>query len=127
MELERLNKNKMISEFMGYYQIAGTFYPKKGGKGKWFKEAKYHYSWDALMPVFNECLKTYTEIMKDPEWDYLVKGDSFMLPKFALKHALHPNDIDGQLHINSAWLKITDFIQWYTDHDLKPKKDSTNK
>lgn len=43
--------NEAIAGFMGYYYQASKFYPKSGERGKWFKEAKYHSSWDWLMPV----------------------------------------------------------------------------
>lgn len=43
--------NRKIAEFMGYHCVAGTFYSNKRGSGNWFKNAKYHISYDALMPV----------------------------------------------------------------------------
>jgi len=49
---QTIEMNKVIADFMGYYYAHGKFYSKSSGRGNWFKEPRYHSSWDWLLPVW---------------------------------------------------------------------------
>jgi hypothetical protein len=71
---------------------------------------KYHCKWDWLIPVFNKC---YEKLYERPDLiQELNKQENFVV-KFGIRSALNLSDITNQLQINSAWLKITNFIKWY--------------
>ena len=53
-----MKDNKIIAEFMGY--------PELGTEGD-FSYLKYHTSWDWLMPVANEIIKSRDE--QNTDWD----------------------------------------------------------
>ena len=78
----------MIAEFMKYTDL--------GTKGD-FSYLKYHNSWDWLMPVANEIIKSRDE--QNADWDLT-----------DLKYALQTTNI------NLVYQAIIDFIDW---HDFK--------
>jgi hypothetical protein len=67
--------NVTIAAFMGYHYNAGKFYSNKGGKGNWFKEAKYHSSWDWLMPAVKKIYDTLAEMLKKRPPHTACQGD----------------------------------------------------
>jgi hypothetical protein len=70
----RISKDEMnitIASFMGYHYNAGKFYSNEGGKGNWFKEAKYHSSWDWLMPIHHAIREKAFALREDIEIERL--------------------------------------------------------
>jgi len=97
--------NETIAQFMGYYYSAGKFYSNTvyPGRGNWFKVARYHNSWDWLMPVG----KKIRELLQD------------MLKKRPPHTACHGDLIEVDIHcaiseydIVKAHKYIHQFITW---------------
>ena len=63
------NKNKLIAEFMGLQFSKGEYYRPLYNSGDWIpeNELQYHDSWDWLMPVANEIIKSRDE--QNADWD----------------------------------------------------------
>ena len=81
------DQNKLIAEFMEY--------PDLGTKGD-FSYLKYHKSWDWLMPVANEIIKSRDE--QNADWD-LTK----------LKYALQTTNIE------LVYNAVVEFIKEYNE------------
>jgi hypothetical protein len=58
-----MNTDKLIAEFEGYYEIAGTFYRGRGAATtkNWFRNPEYRTSLDWLKPVIDKFLATPIE------------------------------------------------------------------
>lgn len=100
--------NVIIAKFMGYYYQAGKFYSNTvyPGRGNWFKEAKYHISWDSLMP----CWARLRDVAADHfDEDYPVEYCS-MCDVWAL-HCEHVN-------IHGAHKLLYDAIQWFNQQNI---------
>ena len=103
-----LEGNKLIAEFMGNdyknYETAviGVISPEK---------AKYHSSWDWLMPVVSKIEEQGQSVSIfrgccDIRFDKLEEGQE------------EPEPIEsggGQPKIISVWQSVTQFIQWYNN------------
>ena len=55
--------NKLIAEFMGLKEHEGSYYLPLYNSGDWVPDVEldYHTSWDWLMPVANEIIKSRDE------------------------------------------------------------------
>jgi len=93
-------RNKLIAEFMELYLIKGEKYPFGHPITKVnFKEARYHYSWDWLMPVVEKILfKT---------------GDNHAQFDTMIISAL------SEVNIKSVWQAVIQFITWYNQQNPK--------
>lgn len=93
--------NKVIAEFMGYTFIGDHFYHKDKGRGTWFKHAKYHCSWDWLMPV---CKKL----------DCLAEDKTIPFSKDYEFHCdLLDDTVTREYSIAPVWKEVIDFIDWF--------------
>jgi hypothetical protein len=99
-------KNEAIAKFMGYYYHSGKFYSNTiyPGRGNWFKVARYHNSWDWLMPVVRKIYDMLAEMLK----------------KRPPHTACHGDMIEVDIHCAIREVNITkthgyvyQFIQWY--------------
>lgn len=80
------------------------------------EEAKYHESFDWMIPVYNKCLNKYIQYSGFPEH----KNDTACtMALFCLKTALAPSDISHQLDISSTYWKLYDFITWFNKNIRK--------
>tara|TARA_R110000851_G_scaffold266548_1_gene419043 strand:+ start:334 stop:615 length:282 start_codon:yes stop_codon:yes gene_type:complete len=61
--------NKLIAEFMGLKEHEGSYYLPLYNSGDWVPDVEldYHTSWDWLMPVANEIIKSRDE--QNADWD----------------------------------------------------------
>ena len=61
--------NKLIAEFMGFKEHEGSYYLPLYNGGDWVPdvELEYHSSWNWLMPVANEIIKSRDE--QNADWD----------------------------------------------------------
>ena len=57
------SSNKLIAEFMGFKEHEGSYYLPLYNGGDWVPDVEldYHTSWDWLMPVANEIIKSRDE------------------------------------------------------------------
>jgi len=116
--------NKLIAEFMELYLIKGQKYPFGHPVTKVnFKEARYHYSWDWLMPVvekisnihypdyfsgikpddvgeWDNCAYPRTFGMRDKEGNYMVRFNANVL-------------YSAKTLIEATWLAVIEFIKDY--------------
>ena len=94
--------NEVIARFMGYYFNAGKFYSNGGGRGAWFKEAKYHESWDWLMPVVKKIKSIHFDILRQR-----ANIMDYMRAAAPMNSALISIDLVG-LHKG-----VYEFLTWY--------------
>lgn len=94
--------NIVISEFMGYYYHASKFYPKSGERGKWFKEAKYHSSWDWAMNAWRKIRETIWEHFNEFPAEFCAISNAWEQYCFIV-------DIEGAHDI------LHKAIQWYNN------------
>lgn len=89
-----LEGNKLIAKFMGYSKCGINFYREKTtiGKGGWFKDPKYHSSFDWLMPVVKEIRKHWHD-------------DNSEAHKVCSLLIVAP--------IEQVWCNVVDFITFY--------------
>jgi hypothetical protein len=92
------NKNKLIAEFMGLQFSKGEYYRPLYNSGDWIpeNELQYHDSWDWLMPVANEIIKSRDE--QNADWDLT-----------DLKYALCTTNIEY------VYKAVVEFIKQYND------------
>ena len=76
--------NILIAEFMGLKEHEGSYYLPLYNSGDWvpYVELEYHTSWDWLMPVANEIIKSRDE--QNADWDLNEKSIKFSRLKYAL-------------------------------------------
>jgi hypothetical protein len=96
MNREIMDGNKLIAEFMGYKLIAGH-YVNGIGQGKWFKNPKYFYSWDAIMPVVK---KIKTSLPSPTPIEAAMMDSKINLSLMAI-------------NLSDVWDIVIEFIQWY--------------
>lgn len=96
-----MNKNKLIAEFMELpteVSKAGllNYYHREYNSGTWYEEHElsYNVSWDWLMPVVNEIIKSRDE--QNADWDLT-----------DLKYALQTINID------MVYQAVIEFIESY--------------
>ncbi len=96
-----MNKNKLIAEFMELpteVSKAGllNYYHREYNSGTWYEEHElsYNVSWDWLMPVVNEIIKSRDE--QNADWDLT-----------DLKYALQTTNID------MVYQAVIEFIESY--------------
>jgi len=96
-----MNKNKLIAEFMELpteVSKAGllNYYHREYNSGTWYEEHElsYNVSWDWLMPVVNEVIKSRDE--QNADWDLT-----------DLKYALQTTNID------MVYQAVIEFIESY--------------
>ena len=104
--------NKLIAEFMELYLIKGEKYPFGHPITKVnFKEARYHYSWDWLMPVWKKCIEVIGL------WAHTHKEDRpsaiWIEASGKISRAMQSVDID------KAFTEITHLITWYNQQNQK--------
>jgi hypothetical protein len=102
--------NITIADFMGYYHQASKFYPKSGERGKWFKDAKYHSSWDWLMPVGKKIYDLLADMMKQRPQHTACHGD-------VLEVDIHC--YIREYNLPKAHQAVYQFIQWYNKQSIK--------
>lgn len=84
--------NILIADFMGYYLLAGHFYSKESGRGKWFKTPRYHNSWDWLKPVVDRIFEYSLAYSEQSQWVCSAKI---------------------VVDITPCWENVVKFITWY--------------
>jgi len=109
--------NLVIADFMGYYYNAGKFYQKSHGRGNWFKEAKYHLSWDALMPVVEKIESIYDEF--HGYFGVHISSNSCCIQGTKLdarpgkEHYAYFNEVVLSNKKEATHYAVYQFIQWY--------------
>jgi hypothetical protein len=98
MDHECISDNEMIAEFMGLQFSKGEYYRPLYNSGDWISEneLQYHDSWDWLMPVANEIIKSRDE--QNADWDLT-----------DLKYALCTTNIEY------VYKAVVEFIKQYND------------
>lgn len=112
--------NKLIAEFMGWRKDPTHGWLTKDEQDAWNYRDDYHFkyyvSWDWLMPVVEkieglnngENGKGYIVSLKSPSCvGYIDKEDGFKMPIPCDARTL------GTTRIESVWLAVVEFIQWY--------------
>ena len=136
MEADKIIEgNRFIAEFLGY-KVFNKRYPLNHGigapeafegyKSMIVQKAKYHTSWDWLMPVVEKI-----ESIRHPEYGWFqvsVQGNSCSIQSEHLWKVLqgHPNktykaytsdpDAIFPTKIESTWYVVVEFIKWYNTH-----------
>lgn len=125
IDTEILEGNKLIGEFMGY-RMFDKRYPKNHGIGapeaEWkdmiIQKARFHESWERLMPVVQKIAGTPMEDFIDEETEDggyaypITFGMRTEIGEWMVRfrgHAVHM----GNTLIEAAWLACVDFITWY--------------
>lgn len=134
--MNTIEGNKLIAEFMGLtpVQIFGRYSVSKhhctcndttAEKALFgFAEiAKYHESWDWLMPVVEkiESLNITDDEGVDYSFDVTISyGDCTIQDEDTTRKALHiyQHGIDGN-KIQGVWLAVVEFIKWYNGNTGK--------
>ena len=92
--------NILIAEFMGMQESNGEYYKKLYNSGDWLptNELKFNTSWDWLMPVANEIIKSRDE--QNADWDLT-----------ELKYTLCTTNIE------LVYKAVVEFINYYNKED----------
>lgn len=117
-DAELIVGNAEICEMLGWisnkayvYQVPNLF-PSQEDSG-WTEfntqEVGFHLDWNILIGAYNQLLLkilAFTPTQKE-----LFKDDKTMIVKFGAEHFF--GLFEGQLYINSCWIKLVDFSKWY--------------
>lgn len=122
MNIEILEGNKLIAEFMGWQLVEGVTWEsnwqndKKEMVGKDFSsDLLFHSSWDWLMPV----------VEKIESFDCKSIDCRFKIERYQCKvyyntvNMIYDRSNIGTSKINSVWIAAIRFIKWY---NLNPPK-----
>jgi hypothetical protein len=111
---EILSNNRMIAEFMCRGFPMSHINDYKGAPDEAIPKTKYHTSFSELIPVCNKILKLVRE---DRELYQKIMLDKNAFPAYyAWKELFSVSDIDGLLHIESIYLRVTDFLKWWNQN-----------
>ena len=106
MEKETIKENnKLIAEFMGGHVVDEIFICNESTESHNerclhhynISQAKYHSSWDWLMPVVEKCYSM----------------DEYFKYKEETERQFYPSGIELSTKIESVWLACVEFIKWY--------------
>ena len=106
---EILEGNKLIAEFLGQEAITGRIADE---------QRKFHTSWDWLMPVVEKIEKLgyhvdincYLGEQRCMIWEGTPQGDGGKFPNYI---ADTEKDWNSDTKIQTTWLSVIQFIQWY--------------
>jgi hypothetical protein len=106
---EIIEGNKLIAEFMGfksYYYSGESNMVEVSGKMKSLNSwAKYHSSWDWLMPVVNKC--------------YNLQYKQGWKKENCIQYCLASYDFMSDIAIIIVWEEVVRFITWYNNQKKK--------
>jgi hypothetical protein len=115
MNKKILENNKLIAEFMGnklFYDLVGDVEKNSSWVDAKFNVAKYHTSWDWLMPVI-ENIKEFNYNKR-----IILHRFSFGLNYVVMKVELNRRFFDEKRMVSNNFLKqtydlVVEFIKWY--------------
>lgn len=111
-----INGNKLIAEFMGYDLYNGNFIHMDSETpiGNMFlqKEAKYHSSWDWIMPVVEKI-----HINRNVKEVSIIPGRTriWMQGRKPNTYIQSPCLLENN-SITECWLAVIEFINWYNSN-----------
>lgn len=115
---EIIEGNKLLAEFHGKYNTKWHTigcYP--------IKDLKYHTSWDWLMPVV-EKIEFYTPDEIGSGFAVYINEKQCIIKSKFVDYSYMDNPITGasaDTKIESVWLAVVSFIQWYNTQNNKVK------
>lgn len=111
-ELEIIEGNKLIAEFMGLKHSHGNWYrwdSENQGQG-YVSELKYHTSWNALMPV--------VEKISSEGYCYQIREEQCKIwkpnyePNFAVENEANTTS-------EAIWQTVIQFIKWHSQNQVR--------
>lgn len=119
MDTEIIEGDKIICAFMEL-KFRWAEYPNSQlnrlevDKGSYWEEAKYHSSWDWLMPVI-EKIETSADD-KTGHMEVTINENHCTVYQWDFK--VIAKDYDGKSKINAVWRTIVKFLKWYNHQQL---------
>ena len=105
--------NKLIAEFMGLYNKSGLTHPF-AGQNMDIEDARYHESWDWLMPVVAKLKIASNE---DSFLDNLHKnGDDVCIEGMRLEHQMDMTFKCDYISVENTYKYAVKFIKWYNEN-----------
>lgn len=129
-QAEIISGNDEICQTLGFesskvyvYKVPNTFPFEKEADTGWTEcdtqAILFHTDWNMLVGAYNRILLIVRNLSETGR--KLLNEDKNFFAKWGTSTVFMVSDINWQININSAWLKMVDFCKWYNSVKLMIK------